>query len=146
MIESPWLYEGQPVDDVIVSGWAGFVYLITDLETGKKYIGRKYLTSKRKVKGRRKTTESDWKSYFSSSDEIKLLVEQYGPQRFKREIVAFGKTRGEVNFLEIMLQFELRVLESNDWYNGTINKWRKTNVSKYQSSIDEARKFFKNIN
>jgi len=144
-MSSDWLYKGEPVSEEEVAKHAGFVYLITDLTNGKKYIGRKYSTFKRKAKknSRRKTLESDWKTYWSSSKEVQKLVEEKGPENFRREIIVFGKTRGEVNFYEIFAQFFVGVLESDEWMNESINKWRKANVMKYEH-LNDIRSFFIN--
>lgn len=102
----------------------GFVYLITNLETGKKYIGKKNFISTRKLpplKGktnkRKKVAESDWKEYYSSSEEVKLLVESKGSQNFKREILKLCETKGTMSYWEAKLQFEYDVLLSEDYYN-----------------------------
>ena len=67
--ENPWLYEGKPFTSDDIGDFFGYVYLITNKTTGKKYIGRKYFVQNRKPKGgkRRVTKESDWKKYYGSS-------------------------------------------------------------------------------
>ena len=72
---NPWIYEGKVVTADTLDGYFGYVYQITDRETGKKYIGRKYIWSYRKEKGasRRKKKESDWQDYYSSNDELKKI-------------------------------------------------------------------------
>jgi len=139
-----WFYRGKEVSDEALKGNAGFIYLITDLTTGKRYIGRKYLTFSRKLKKgdkRRTSFESDWRDYYSSSKELQSLVEIHGKENFKREIIAFGKTKGEVNFLEVCCQFHVGVLESDEWLNDAINKWKKAHVRNYKN-ISEMKKFF----
>ena len=71
--QNPWLYKGKPFTTDDIGDLFGFVYRITNLSTGKQYIGRKYFWQKRKPKGgkRRVTSESDWKRYFGSSEELK---------------------------------------------------------------------------
>ena len=71
--ENPWIYEGRPFTSDDIGDYYGFVYCITSTVTGRKYIGRKYFVQKRKPKGgkRRVTSESDWKRYYGSSDELK---------------------------------------------------------------------------
>ena len=81
-----WIYQNQEVDTVsdFPDNTYGFVYKITHLPTGKKYIGKKILFFTRKVKltkkdllefegvvGRRPAyklavKESDWKTYWGS--------------------------------------------------------------------------------
>lgn len=105
----------------------GFVYIITHLASGKKYIGKKSFWSKKKPKGmkRRKTVESDWKKYWSSSEQIKNLLIDEGVNAFSREILALCKHERHMNYLEVKYQFAYGVLEEPDmWFNENINgKW-----------------------
>jgi hypothetical protein len=125
-----WLYKGEEFNDAEgYKDFIGFVYLITDNANGKKYVGKKLLWSKRKLKPlkgqRRKRTvikESDWKTYYGSNDEIKTLVETVGPERFKREILYFCKTKGELSYKEAKEQFDREVLfKPDEYYNGIIH-------------------------
>lgn len=116
-----WILNGKPVAESDIAGYAGFVYLITDLDTGMRYVGRKYLTSKRKTKtGRRKTTESNWKDYYGSSASLAEEVKLRGPERFRREILSLHKTRGDCNAAELRVLWMLRAHERPDFYNRTI--------------------------
>ena len=110
--ENPWLYEGKPFTSDDIGDQFGFVYCITNLQTGKQYIGRKYFTSRRKPRGgkRRVTSESDWKKYYGSSDELKSDVKQLGKEIFKREILSLHATKGKVNFEETKQLFVNNVL------------------------------------
>lgn len=120
-----WLYENKEVSDEIEE-YIGFVYLITNLESGKKYIGKKLFKSIRtkKVKGktRRKKvkTESDWKTYFGSNAALLEDVERLGQNRFKREILKLCRTKGECTYYEAKLQFQYDVLLSDEYYNSWI--------------------------
>lgn len=121
---SDWLYEGQPFDSDMIGEYFGFVYLITNLDNDKKYIGKKWFWSSRKLpplKGktrkRKVVKESDWKKYHGSSDEVKLLVEQLGESNFKREILRLCKTKGECTYYEAKMQFDFDVLLRDDYYN-----------------------------
>ena len=110
--ENPWIYEGKPFTSDDISDFFGFVYRITNLQTGKQYIGRKYFTQRRKPRGgkRRVTTESDWKRYYGSSDELKADRKLLGNQLFKREILSIQPTAGKVNFEETRQLFIHNVL------------------------------------
>ena len=119
-----WLYEGQPFDSDMIGDYVGFVYLITNLQNDKKYIGKKWLWSTKKLpplkgKKRKRTVvkESDWKQYYGSSEEVKLLLEQLGKDNFKREILRLCKTKGECTYYEAKLQFDFDVLLRDDYYN-----------------------------
>ena len=126
--ENPWLYEGKPFTSDDIGDFFGYVYCITNIITGRKYIGRKYFVQKRKPKGgkRRVTSESDWKRYYGSSDELKQDVKEYGRDNFRREIISLHTTLGKVNYEETRQLFLNDVLtESLDdgtpkYYNNNI--------------------------
>ena len=112
----------------------GFVYLITNLVSGKKYIGKKLLVfskttyktvtlkngTKKKKKIRSKVP-SDWKDYYGSSLELSKDIELLGKENFTREILVYCTSKAECSYIEAKLQFENKVLESTDWYNGQIS-------------------------
>ena len=97
--ENPWIYEGNPFTSDDIGDYYGFVYRITNTITQKSYIGRKYFVQKRKPKGgkRRVTSESDWKRYFGSSEELKQDIKCIGRDSFRREILSLHTTLGQVN-------------------------------------------------
>lgn len=128
-----WLYEEKEIDYELVNDYYGFVYLIEHIETGKRYIGRKYFTkaSSKQVKGKRKRCrkESDWKDYWGSSSRLLLDIEKQGQDKFKRSILRLCKTRGECNYWEAKLQFMHNVLETDDYYNDNIMmKFTRRNI------------------
>ena len=112
--ENPWLYNDKVFESEDINDYFGFCYLLTDLENGKQYIGRKYFYSIRKKKGVRKKvrSESDWKSYYSSSKKVQQIVKESGPNRFKREILSLYIKKGQVNYNETKLLFNHNVLEA----------------------------------
>jgi hypothetical protein len=122
-----WSYQGKAVEE-ISEGYIGFVYIITNLKTGQKYIGKKLAQFKRTkppLKGkrlkRRSVVESDWRDYWGSSDRLQADVQALGEENFTREILYLCKSKAEMSYLEAREQFERRVLESDDYYNGIIN-------------------------
>ena len=122
-----WTFEGNIIDS-IPEEYEGFVYLITNKTNNKKYIGKKlakFKTTKPPLKGkknkRRGHKESDWKEYWGSSDRLIADVEALGPQNFTREILYFCTNRAEMSYIEAREQFDRRVLESDEYYNGIIN-------------------------
>ena len=122
-----WTYQQQPPEE-IPEGYIGFVYLITNLTTGQKYIGKKLAQFKKTrppLKGkrlkRRTTVESDWRDYWGSSERLQADVNTLGPEKFTREILYLCKSKAEMSYLEAREQFERRVLETDDYYNGIIN-------------------------
>ena len=126
--ENPWLYQGKPFTTDDIGNLFGFVYRITNLQSGKQYIGRKYFWQKRKPKGgkRRVTSESDWKRYYGSSDDLKRDIREIGKDFFRREIISLHETLGKVNYEETKQLFLHNVLmeELDDgtpmYYNSNI--------------------------
>ena len=122
-----WMYNGEPVEE-IPEGIIGFVYLITNITNNKKYIGKKlaqFKVTKPPLKGkknkRRSTKESDWRTYWGSSDNLLADVAALGEDKFTREIIHYCPSRGILSYLEAKEQFDRRVLETDDYYNGIIN-------------------------
>lgn len=121
-----WLYENKPFEET-PEEYQGFVYQITELDTGKKYIGKKFFwrpktlpitkTRKRRVRTR---VESDWRTYFGSSAEVQSLVESKGQSNYKREILRLCRTKGECSYYEAREQFLRDVLLSDEYYNSFI--------------------------
>ena len=126
--DNPWYFEGTPFVSENIDDNFGFVYLITNLTNGRKYIGRKYFWSFRKPPGKKRKVkkESDWKKYYGSCPELKEDIEQLGRQNFSRTILSLHKTPGKTNFEETRQLFVNGVLtESLDtgeprYYNSNI--------------------------
>ena len=136
--ENPWLYNDKVFESEDIKDYYGFCYLLTDLENGKQYIGRKYFYSIRKKKGVRKKvrSESDWKSYYSSSKKVQQIVKESGPNRFKREILSLYIKKGQVNYNETKLLFQHNVLEARD-ENGEKLYYNDNIMNRYFSTIME---------
>jgi hypothetical protein len=123
--DNPWIYNDEPFTSDDIGEHVGFVYLLTD-PNGKKYVGKKLFVSKRrlpplkgKTRRRTKISESDWKTYYGSSEEVQTLVESN--VQFQREILHLCNTKGELSYLELKEQVEREVLLSDEYYNGIIN-------------------------
>lgn len=121
-----WYYNNDLYDET-PEEYQGFVYQITELDTGKMYIGKKNFWKpktlpKNSKRSRRIRTrvESDWRTYFGSSKEVQLLVEQKGQENYKREILRLCRTKGEMSYYETKLQFEKDVLLRDEYYNSFI--------------------------
>jgi hypothetical protein len=127
-----WLFENTQID-VLPEDCVGFVYLITNNTTGRKYIGKKlakfskttYKVVKQKngIKKRKKIRskiESDWQLYYGSNDQLNKDIEQLGSEKFTREILYYCRSKAECSYIEAREQFRHRVLESDDYYNGQI--------------------------
>lgn len=125
-----WHYNNEAYEpsEEDLKEWVGFVYVITDKSNNKMYVGKKTFWSKRtlpplkgKTRKRRSVVESDWKSYYGSSDLVKQLLLEAGEQNFHREILYFCKSKGEMGYLEAKEQFDRNVLLDDNYYNGIIN-------------------------
>jgi hypothetical protein len=128
-----WLYNKEIIEQ-LPDDCVGFVYLITNLATSRKYIGKKLAKfsktttktvvlkngtkKKKKVKSK---IDSDWLEYYGSSIELNKDVESLGKENFLREILFFCKSKAECSYVEAREQFGRKVLESDDYYNGQIS-------------------------
>ena len=126
--ENPWYFKGTPFLSENIDNNFGFVYLITNLQSGKKYIGRKYFWSFRKPPGKKRKVkqESDWQKYYGSCPELKEDIKLFGKGIFSREILSLHETRGTCNFEETKQLFLNNVLSealddgSPAYYNSNI--------------------------
>jgi len=140
-----WYYKDEEFTSEMIGDYVGFVYLITDKSNNKKYVGKKLLTSRRKLpplkgKTRRRTVvkETDWQKYYGSSEEVKLMVEEKGSDNFQREILFLCKSKGELGYIEAKYQFEHDVLLRDDYYNGIIQvKIHKNHVRSLKGSMHD---------
>ena len=109
--------------DDIPPNSVGFIYEVTHIPSGKKYIGKKALYHKKTkppLKGYKRKrvefVESDWKSYYGSHEEVKSLLKEVGSEIFKREIMEFSKSKKRLSYLETKYLFQREVLENQDKY------------------------------
>jgi hypothetical protein len=127
------MYQGSTVEE-LPEDCVGFVYLITNTLTGRKYIGKKLAkfakttyrivklkNGKKKRKKIRGKIESDWRDYYGSSTELTADINKLGSLNFTREILFYCKSKAECSYIEAREQFTHRVLESSDYYNGQIS-------------------------
>lgn len=115
-------------DVVITPEVFGFIYEITNTTTNKKYIGKKQCISKKKLnplKGKKNKrisiTESDWKTYTSSSNELNADIIKLGKDKFIFKIIKTCCSKSELAYFEAKYQFDNNVLLREDYYNGIIN-------------------------
>ena len=129
-----WIYQGNEITE-LPEDIVGFVYLITNSLNGKKYIGKKVAkfskTSYKVVKLKngtkkrkkiRSQVDSDWKTYWSSSEDLKKDVATLGENNFTREILKYCYSKNELSYYEAKYQFDENVLLNEDlWYNRWIS-------------------------
>jgi len=128
-----WHYKDSEVTE-LPEDCVGFVYLITNIISGRKYIGKKLAKiskttykmvklkngtkKKKRIKGK---IESDWRDYYGSNDQLNKDVAQLGTENFTREIIYYCNSKAECSYIEAREQFRHKVLESDDYYNGQIS-------------------------
>jgi hypothetical protein len=120
-LRSAWKYRGEVF--YAPEKYVGFVYIIENNITARKYIGRKLFTkaksiqrSGKKVKSR---VVSDWDNYWGSSEELKKDVNELGKENFSRTILHLCNTKSDLNYLETLEIFRRGALLTDDFYN----KW-----------------------
>jgi hypothetical protein len=127
-----WLYENQTIE-VLPEDCIGFVYLITNTLSGRKYVGKKLAkfsktsykvvklkNGKKKRKKIKSKIDSDWQQYYGSNIELNKDIEQLGSENFTREILYYCRSKAECSYVEAREQFNRKVLETKDYYNGHI--------------------------
>ena len=127
-----WYYQGTIVEE-LPEDCVGFVYIITNTTTGRKYIGKKlakfaktsYKVVKlkngtKKKKKIRSKIDSDWQEYYGSSNELTKDIEVLGKENFTREILHYCTSKAQTSYTEAQEQFSRKVLESDEYYNGHI--------------------------
>jgi hypothetical protein len=127
-----WTYQNKIVEE-LPDDCVGFVYIITNIISGRKYIGKKlakfskttYKTVKlkngtKKKKKIRSKIDSDWRDYYGSSPNLTADIQALGTENFTREILYYCTSKAECSYIEAREQFSRKVLESSDYYNGHI--------------------------
>ena len=128
-----WYYQDTPVE-TLPEECVGFVYLITNNLSRRKYIGKKLAkfskTSVKVVKQKngikkkkriRTKIDSDWREYYGSSIDLAADILKLGTENFSREILYYCASKAACSYIEAREQFNRKVLESDDYYNGQIS-------------------------
>ena len=128
----PWLFENTHVEQ-LPEDCVGYVYCITNNISGRKYIGKKLAkfsktsykvvklkNGNKKKKRIRTKIDSDWQLYYGSNDQLNRDIQELGSDNFTREILFYCKSKAECSYIEAREQFNHRVLESDNYYNGHI--------------------------
>ena len=129
-----WYFDNQKVESIsdIPEGVIGFVYIITNLETGEFYVGKKAIYSTRTLpplkgyKRKRKVVkESSWLTYESSSEKVREW------ERKKKHVLEYGYSKKQLTYLETKYLFKLDALEDPKCVNENIlGKFFKGEFSK----------------
>jgi hypothetical protein len=114
-----WYYGGVPFEED--GTHFGYVYLIENLITGRKYIGRKYFSKAgyKQVNGKRKKIRktSDWEAYWGSNETLKTEVAELGEHNFRRTILYLCKSKSECAYWETFEIFTRHALLNTVYYN-----------------------------
>jgi len=135
-----WLYKDEEINELtdMPENTFGFIYEVTHIVSGKKYIGRKQLisvitkalgkkelalqTDKRLSKKKTVKKETDWKTYYGSHPEIKQLIKEGKALEFTREIVMFVPTKKQLTYYEDKYLYMKGVIEPGSiYYNDNIS-------------------------
>jgi len=128
LVHPEWTYKGKTFDSDDIGDYVGFVYLIHDNKTGRKYVGKKLFhrkVTRPPLKGKKRKrieyVESDWKTYYGSCKELQEEVKhEQDLSRFECEILHLCKTKGELSYLELKEQVDREVLLKDEYYNNII--------------------------
>lgn len=119
-----WIYQGELFKPEQIGDAVGFVYVIVNLKTDKRYIGKKLFTFaktrgplKGKTRKRRSRIMSDWESYYGSNKELQADVDELGAENFSRTILTLCKTKGLCSYYEIKHIIESEALLRDNFYN-----------------------------
>lgn len=134
-----WVYLDKSVSSIsdAPKGAFGFVYLITNLDKNKIYIGKKQFYSVRKKNFTKKqleaitdnrlkkhtfvTTEASWKSYTGSNRELNEDIKK--GDKITREIICYAKNKAELTYYETKHQFGYGVLERDSFNDNILGKF-----------------------
>jgi hypothetical protein len=129
-----WLYQNKQIKELedMPEDSFGFIYEVTHLPTGRKYLGKKQLisvtkkalgkkelaliTDKRASKSKIVKKESDWKTYYGSHLEIKQLIKEGKQLEFSREILIFTSNKKLHTYYENKMLFIKGVVEPDSNY------------------------------
>lgn len=156
-----WSYKNKPFTSecIIPEIMYAFIYTISNDQTGKKYIGKKVLFSKRrlpplkgKVRPRIVIKESDWAKYWSSCKPLLNDISTSGHDNFTRTILEIFPNKTEANYAEMKYQIINNVLDSVDengqrlWYNENIARIYYPSTRHHESRNELHTKMISNFN
>lgn len=116
-----WTYDKTATPDPLI--YFGMVYMITNLVTGQRYIGKKRVWIQ---KAKKLHKESDWKEYWGSNTELLEDIQKLGEDKFTREVLHWCVSPGEMSWLELVELVKRDALTTklpsglNAYYNGNI--------------------------
>jgi hypothetical protein len=137
-----WLHHDSPFEPIELDPKKiyGFVYLIENLVNGRKYVGKKLFFFKGfktvKKKKKRILVESDWKTYYGSSNALQKDIDEIGKINFRRIILHLCTSKSECSYLEMKEQVERNAILSDGYYNDQIRvRVTRVQLTKYRKSL-----------
>ena len=137
-----WLYHDSPFEPIELDPKKiyGFVYLIENLVNGRKYVGKKLFFFKGfktvKKKKKRILVESDWKTYYGSSNALQKDLDDLGKDNFRRTILHLCTSKSECSYLEMKEQVERNAILADEYYNDQIRvRVTRVQLTKYRKSL-----------
>jgi hypothetical protein len=131
-----WVYQDKPFTNP--EKYFGFVYIIINKLTNKKYIGKKQFAFKKIKSVKRKKVsyfvESDWQEYHGSSDKLHEDFINFGEENFEKIILKLCKNKSECSYYELKFQMEYDVLLKPDEY---YNEWVSVKISRKNLGVDK---------
>jgi len=137
-----WLLENIEIKSVdqFPVGTVGFVYKITNIATGKFYIGKKILENKlKKILTKKEQSEwvkpgripkkkvvikeSNWLDYWGSCKPLVEDIKYMGKDNFKREIIKVCFSKKGLSYWETYYQFEYKVLHVDSYCENILGKY-----------------------
>ena len=126
--ENPWILPtGRPLESEDVTDYVGMVYLIINKSNGRKYIGKKFFWSTRKLpplKGKKrkrtKKVESNWKDYYGSSSWLQDDISKLGHVNFERHVIKLCYTKTQCAYYELKEQVDCEAILTDEYYNDFI--------------------------
>jgi hypothetical protein len=94
----------------------GFLYVIVNKLDYRRYIGCKQFCFQRKSQ----RVESDWRTYTSSSKNLKADIKKLGKENFHFEILSLHSSKSSLAYYETKLIFETDAIISPDYYNAFV--------------------------
>jgi hypothetical protein len=119
-----WFYKNKEFTQDDIGDAFGFIYIITNSITNRKYIGKKFFSKagRKQTKGKIKKVrvKSDWESYYGSNKELQEEVKTLGAENFHREIIHLCYSKSECSYRETEEIFKRGALLTDSYYNSWV--------------------------
>lgn len=112
----------EEIKNEIINNPYGFIYITTNLENGKRYLGQRKFSYR-------------WEDYIGSGSYFKNAIKNKPKENFIRDIICVCFSPDDLNKAEYDYSVLLNVVESDNWYNlvyggGTSQGWKMPQSTK----------------